>query len=117
MKKLWPLLLLVIPYQSIHAQEVQHPPAVEQCRADQKLWLAQVETPQGAGIANVTYTELDSRVDEMYLCETVDPSRKLQYYNTFAEIVIRQEMRGRGFLERHNLYNQFLAEDVPGGSK
>jgi hypothetical protein len=37
MNKLWPLLLLVISYQSIHAQEVHHAPSIEQCHADQKL--------------------------------------------------------------------------------
>jgi len=46
MNKLWPLLLLVIPLQSIHAQD-QHAPTVEQCRADQRLWLSELEGPQG----------------------------------------------------------------------
>jgi hypothetical protein len=43
MDKLWPLLVLVIPFQSIHAQEVKHAPMVEQCRADRNLWLPKLK--------------------------------------------------------------------------
>jgi hypothetical protein len=44
MKKLWMLLAIAVPLQFIHAQEVKHAPTVEQCRADQKLWLFEVGT-------------------------------------------------------------------------
>ena len=46
MNKLW-LLLVGTPPQLIHAQEVKHAPTVEQCRADQKLWLSMAGGSRG----------------------------------------------------------------------
>jgi len=45
MKTLWLLLAIAVPLQFIHAQEVKHAPTVEQCRADQRLWLPKLEDP------------------------------------------------------------------------
>ena len=58
MNKLWLLLVMVIPLQLIHAREVKHALTVEQCRADQKLWLSMVGGSR-AGVTNVSYKELD----------------------------------------------------------
>ena len=40
MKKLWLLLALAVPLQSIHSQEVK--PTVEQCRADRASWFSKI---------------------------------------------------------------------------
>jgi hypothetical protein len=105
MNKLW-LLLMVTPLQLIHAQEVKHAPTVEQCRADQRLWLS--------NYASTGFAELTSRVAEMRDCEKVDPASADRYHNTGDEILAEQALRLQGFLYRHNLYNKFLAEDAQG---
>jgi hypothetical protein len=74
MNKLWPLLLLVIPYQSIHAQEVHHAPTVEQCRADQRLWLAKLEQSVPVDrVGGIKFGELVGWKGEMLECNDVDP--------------------------------------------
>ena len=141
MNKLWLLLLLVIPYQSIHAQEVKHvptmsisqvaytrtgkdptlnpplmPPAsdVEQCRADQRLWLSKLEQPNDAGINNVSFNELNAWTFEMDDCRSVDPEFAREYYATEAEAESAAISRVEHFLDRHNLYGQFIADDTQG---
>ena len=64
MNKLWLLLVMGTPLQLIHAQEVKHAPTVEQCRADQKLWLSMVGGSR-AGVTNVSYKELDGWFAQM----------------------------------------------------
>jgi hypothetical protein len=112
MKKLWPLLLVLAFLHSIHAQEVKHAPTVEQCRADQRLWLDRLQDE--SSIKPIPYTELSSWFTEMHECEIVDPDHKLQYYNTTSETTAMQWVRLTNFLLRHNLYDQFIAEDAQG---
>ena len=64
MNKLWLLLVMLTPLQLIHAQEVKHAPTVEQCRADQKLWLSMMGGSR-AGVTNVSYKELDGWFAQM----------------------------------------------------
>jgi len=92
------------------AQEVKHAPTVEQCRADQKLWLSKVEDPSASESSRV----LDGWGTEMIECLTVDPTFENRYYNTAAEIHSEQLSRVVNFLSRHNLYTQFLHEDQAG---
>jgi hypothetical protein len=47
MKKLWLLLLMVTPLQLVYSQEVHHAPTVDQCRADQELWLSYAAARDG----------------------------------------------------------------------
>src|SRR5215469_1121152 len=42
MKALWLLLAMAIPLQPICSQEVHYAPTVEQCRADQTLWVSKL---------------------------------------------------------------------------
>jgi hypothetical protein len=114
MKRFWPLLLLVIPYQSIHAQEVQHAPTVAQCRADQSLWLSKLETQGLTDINLVSYNGLHGWVGEMLDCVQVDPQFQTRYGSTIGETHAAMNLRLEKFLTRHNLYNQFLAEDAAG---
>ena len=139
MNKLWLLLLLVIPYQSIHAEEVKHAPTmsisqvaytrtgkgltlnpplppsdVEQCRADQRLWLSKLEQPNDAGINNVSFNDLNAWTFEMDDCRSVDPEFAREYYATEAEAESAAISRVEHFLDRHNLYGQLLAEDAQG---
>jgi hypothetical protein len=111
MKKLWLLPAIAGPLQSIHAQ-VEHAPTVEQCRADQKSWYATLEDE--AAVANVGYQELQGWFLEMVKCEKVDSERERWYMATHAAVGLIQGTRLRDFLKRHNLWNQFLAEDAEG---
>jgi hypothetical protein len=111
MKKLWPLLLRLIPFQSIHAQEVQHTPTVSQCRADQNSWLAKM---MAMDIADVSYKELIGRLNEMGDCARLDPERYNDYLRTQALLGVHMSQRETNFIHRHNLWDQFLAEDAQG---
>lgn len=109
MKKLWLLLAIAVPLQPVCSQ-LKYAPTVEQCRADQKLWLSKVEDNADA----VSWKYMDNWFHEMQECMTVDPENKPKYYNTQSEITSFQFVRLWHFLARHNLKDQFLAEDAQG---
>jgi hypothetical protein len=113
MKKLWLLLAIAVPLQSIPAQEVHHAPTVAQCQSDQLLWASKMEVmqPRFAGTADVSFTQLRDWGVEMLKCSDVDPGGRLRY---FAMIQSRLITRYNNFLNRHHLYDQFLAEDAQG---
>jgi hypothetical protein len=115
MKRLWPLLTIAVPLQLIHAQEVKHAPTVEQCRADQRLWLSKMAEPNGKGTADVSYKEVKGWVGEMVYCsKKVDPAFGFEYLNAQSEAEATSALRLENFLFRHNLLRQFLAEDAQG---
>jgi hypothetical protein len=55
-------------------QEVEHAPTVEQCRADQRLWLSKLEDPSGT---LPRYLTLGSWSREMAECRSVDPDNQM----------------------------------------
>ena len=115
MKKLWLLLLMVIPLQLVHSQAVQHAPTVEQCRADERSWISKLEQePLPSGIANVSIQELQAWKNEMADCLKVDAAFQVQYLSTISEADAGQLTRLQHFLKRHDLLDQFLAEDAQG---
>ena len=115
MNKLWLLLVMVTPLQLIHAQEVKHAPTVAQWGADQRLWLAKLEQqPSRSGVADISFHALDVWQQEMTDCMGVDPESHNRYYNTSDEAGSEQIIRVTHFLDRHNLYGQFMAEDAQG---
>jgi hypothetical protein len=97
-------------------QAQQHAPTAEQCRADQRLWLSELEGPPGppASIGSIGYPELLKRSDEMYACRAVDPDFEHQYYNAMAEFAFARAVRLEAFLRFHKLYDQFVTEDAQG---
>jgi len=109
MRKLWLLLLMVIPLQLIHAQEVKHAPPVAQCRTDQRLWHSKLKDE--VSTVAVSFLELEGWTDEMIDCYDADPTFQIQYHKTIREIYATGLMRLRHFLERRNLVDQFLVED------
>jgi hypothetical protein len=114
MKRLWLLVLVLVSFNLLGSQEVQHAPTVELCRADQKLWLSKLEEPGNTSLANVTFYELNGWSKEMSDCEKVDPEFHFRYYNTLGEANSEQVLRLTDFLRRHNLWDQFIAEDLQG---
>jgi hypothetical protein len=116
MKTLWLLLLMVVPLQLVHAQEVKHAPTAEQCRADQKLWRSKLDqAPIPSGVKDVSFMELVNWYTEMKDCISVDPDHRTDYLVTLTSIDSTQMTRIVNFLDRHHLtWNQFLAEDAQG---
>ena len=116
MNKLWLLLLLVIPYQSIHAQEAKHAPTVALCQADQRLWRSKPEqAPIPSGVKDVSFTELLNWYTEMKDCINVDPDHRTDYLATLGFVDTTQYTRLVNFLDRHHrTWDQFLAEDEQG---
>jgi hypothetical protein len=104
-------VLLLLLVRSLLAQEVKHAPTVEQCQADQRLWLAKLEGSAGASPDFVT---LEHRSQEMDDCISVDPANHAKYYNVESEILAAQAQRLLSFISRHELYDKFIEEDKAG---
>jgi hypothetical protein len=94
MKRFWLLVLVLVSVSTVGSQEVKHAPTVEQCRADQRLWLSKLESSVADPVANVSFKELSGWQHEMFECQSVDPEFHNRYYNTHSEIYA-EKMRKR----------------------
>jgi hypothetical protein len=108
-----PLVLAVFMAVSVAVGLVEHAPTVEQCQADQRLWLSQIEADHGHGPLPA-YRVIDKWWREMDDCMSVDPQNKVRYYNTESETVVVQKARMEDFLERYQMWDKFLDEDAAG---
>ena len=102
---------------------MQHAPTVEQCRADQKLWFSRISDDAKAEEAeglrepvahSISFQQLTFLTLEMHDCARIDPEFKKEYYQTSGDAAVTADNRLVHFLYRHNLYQQFLAEDAQG---
>jgi hypothetical protein len=116
MKKLWPLLLMVMPLQLVHSQEVnqkvEHALTVEQCRADMPLWQSKLHAPKWV---RFRWNELDAMHDEMSKCLEVDVGPRgavyhQWYFQTMSDITFEQRQWLLDFIDRHGLFSQFSVE-------
>ena len=107
------VIAAVLMLASAASPQLQHDPAVEQCRANQRLWLAKLENPPPL---DVTFDTLIAWDTEMIQCYSVDPSplNSVKYLNTSEEAGERAQTRFIHFLTRHHLYEQFVSEDAAG---
>jgi len=107
------LLLLFVALLAANstAQEVKHAPTVEQCRADQRLWLDKLENPT---VILPDYETLTGWFHKMFECKSSDPENRRLYHNVMGEVDADQVVRLEQFLRRHGLYDQFIAEDSAG---
>jgi hypothetical protein len=94
------------------AQRAAIAPNAAQCRSDAAIWLPTLQA-QGGTIA-ITYETLGSWVDEMMQCRDVDPANREKYFDVASGAVAERANRETNYLVRHDLYKQFLAEDVAG---
>jgi len=94
-------------------QEVKHAPTVDQCQADQRLWLSKLEGPE-SGLDDAPFSTLNAWNAELDQCKAVDPQNHFKYYNTTSEITAEQFIRAQHFIDRHGLHDQFIAEDTAG---
>jgi hypothetical protein len=106
------LLFALVVVGTLGSQEVKHAPTVEQCSADQKLWLSKLESSDD--VVPASFKELAGWQHEMFECMSVDPQMRKQYFNVYAEINSEKVIRLERFLDRHKLYDQFIAEDTEG---
>jgi hypothetical protein len=93
-----------------HVQELKLAPTLEQCRADQRLWLDKVEKTTLAE----DYFTINNWAGEMLDCGVLIPrisgSTTMSPERVHGEKVLRLEH----FLDRHNLYDKFIEEDKAG---
>jgi hypothetical protein len=94
------------------ARQASNGPSAAQCQSDAAIWLPTLQA-QGGTIA-ITYETLGSWVDEMMQCRDVDPANREKYFNVASGAVAERANRETNYLVRHDLYKQFLAEDVAG---
>ena len=109
MKQFWLLVLVVVSFNSLGSQEVKHSPTtVDECRADERLWESMKDNE------TVSFRELSDLGADLFYCMHVDPEWKNVYDLAVGTIDATQLKRLLNFLHRHNLYDQFLAEDAQG---
>ena len=108
--KLIPTLCCLTLAASLTGQ-VEHAPTVAQCQADQRLWLSQLEGKDKSTLGFYVFTDM---AVEMESCSEVDPPNATKYYNTESEATATQAKRMSKFIQRHQLWEKFLAEDAAG---
>ncbi len=108
------LILAVVMAASLSlGQDVKHAPTVEQCQADQRLWLSKVE----GDVTDKTLpaiSVINAWLREMFDCEKIDPENQRRYYNTRGELYVEEVMRMEDFLRRHQMWDRFIKEDAAG---
>ena|ERR1035437_5161278 len=86
--------------------------AVNQCRADANTWLSQLSVDRSTMQLGVV--EIGQRIRMMGNCGDVDPI-KISEYNTVGSVyVLGLLFRHVNFMSRHQLIDQFKAEDDAG---
>ena len=109
MKQFWVLVLFLVSFNTLSSQEVKHgPTTVQECRADERLWESMKDN------ATVSFRELSDRGRDLFYCMHVDPEWKNVYDLGVGTIDATQLKRLLNFLDRHHLYDQFIAEDAQG---
>jgi hypothetical protein len=110
------MLLAVILLPSIANPAQEHAPTLDQCNADERLWASQL-----SNVDSLPYKEVEARENEMTNCATtMDTSTETGYRNASSYKSLGSNYRGQmgrrlqTFLIRHNLIDQFLAEDAEG---
>lgn len=105
------LLLLVA---SLTGQ-VKHPPTIEKCQGDQRLWLSKVKASDDGNADYLPgWDTISQWAGEMEECATADPGNRVAYENVRGGIQAFKFMRQLHFIERHDLYDQFIEEDKAG---
>jgi hypothetical protein len=93
--------------------QIEHAPTVARCQADQRLWLAQLEVDARSNTLP-TVDVIRTWSSGMMKCEDVDAANRLKYYDTESEIITERMLRLEHFLDRHDLWQKFKAEDAAG---
>jgi hypothetical protein len=107
-------LLLVLA--STTSPQINHAPTVEQCRADQALWTAELQASGGEN--KETFGVWTGRMQEMTDCFTVDSDKQsspVNGYQSLTDLIVRVMLKRQiRFIARHGLMQQFQSEDEAG---
>ena len=123
MKQFWLMVIVFVSFNSLWSQEVEQASTVEQCRADRTLWFSKLSDDAKAEEAeglrepvahSISFQQLNFLNLEMHNCARIDPESNDLYYKTSGDAVGTANNRLVHFIYRHNLYQQFLAEDAEG---
>lgn len=90
-----------------------HAPTVERCYADVRLWSSDYNASKDAA-SKLSLQALEQRSREMGDCMAVDPEGRNAYFTFEAAYITELYGRCKGFIDRHKLTAQFLAEDAAG---
>jgi hypothetical protein len=119
------VLIALLGGSLVNAQEIEHAPTVEQCRADANLWKAQLEEYKKASetdrldttVSHLTIFQLGDRLNEMSQCVEVDQpwnDHSRDYLNlndSYTDIVNHRYYR---YLVRKHLMDDVFREDRQG---
>jgi hypothetical protein len=116
-----------VEHASPAASQIEHAPTPEQCRADADAWgiptpALLVNTEQQFALfsngtardTNLTANTLDARMKELGQCLRTDRPNSMRYAEAARAYSIAQLVRMANFMKRHNLTEQFRAEDEQG---
>jgi hypothetical protein len=109
------ILLVGIPLGGQDA--VKDAPRIGQCRTDQALWdskLIEIARGSAKGTDDATVETLTNWIHEMRGCAGVDHEHAPAYVRTVALAMAAVGVRATDFLQRHNLMEQFVKEDMEG---
>jgi hypothetical protein len=112
---------------SAAANQIEHAPTPEQCRADADAWgiptpalfvnTEQQFNPFTSGVAGargLTANVLNARTRELSQCMRTDRPNSTRYAEANRAYAIAQLIRMENYMKRHDLISQFLAEDEQG---
>ena len=118
---------LVRGHASPAASQIEHAPTPDQCGADADAWgiptpalLANTEqkfaifSNATARDTSLTAKMLDARMKELSQCMLTDKVNSMRYAEAGRAYAIAQLVRMASFMKRHNLAEQFHAEDEQG---
>ena len=115
---LWLLAFAMLVSGHAFGQDIEHAPTVDQCQADQRLWLSEVRDDGAKDWAHsATNTSARTLIlwgHEMTICGNVDPNNDAVYSHTWQLIQLTLNSRVEDFVMRHGVWQQFLAEDKAG---
>lgn len=126
------LVLFVVPAagrteHTAAARQIEHAPTPEQCRADADAW--GIPTAGGllrneeqfnklmsstANDRNLTAKMMDARMRQFSQCMRTDNMQDTRYAEAATAYTNAYMVRVVNFMKRHNLTEQFLAEDQQG---
>lgn len=108
------LVALLFLFAASLPAQVENVPTVTQCQADQRLWFSKLQEGHGDSklIPDVRTVQQWGRV--MMECEKVDPDNRPRYFKVLSALHEVVSQRMSEFLQRHNLFDQFLKEDAEG---
>jgi hypothetical protein len=105
------ITLMLLLYSVCFGQSI---PSVQKCRADQELWLSNLEPANPVYDDDPrlpTWDREDRQYDEMQKCRAADPEHRSRYDQVANEIIADRTIRIGRFLRRHDRINQFNREN------